>query len=231
MTTLFQWTTEIMLMIAHFPLSFVLPFLNWSPQAGRADKPTIILVERWIKRNPLHVFPKKFFERLGYSVHSVNFPMLETTFDQSARELRDYIDSHSLRDIVLIGLSNGGVTSYEYLQKYNGWKNTRLLITIGSPFGGAILGFLLFGSHVKQELDPQGAFVTQLREQKPLHPENIYCFGARVDQMVGSTNCYLPGVHHIEIDVVGHNLLHTLWKPTFEKIHTIITATPDATQR
>lgn len=148
--------------------------------------------------------------------------MLETTFDQSARELRDYIDSHSLRDIVLIGLSNGGVTSYEYLQKHNGWKNTRLLITIGSPFGGAILGFLLFGSHVKQELDPQGAFITQLRKQKPLHPENIYCFGARVDQMVGSVNSYLPDAHHIEIDVVGHNLLHTLWKPTFTKVNACI---------
>jgi len=206
-------------MLVHFPLSLTLLFINWDPKPGATNKPTIILVERWIKRNPLHIFMKRYFEKHGYTVHSINFPMLSGSFPESAQQLHDYITSHALNDVILIGLSNGGLTCYEYLENYDGWQKAGLLITVGSPFGGAIRAHLLYGTQVKQDIDPHGTYIKKIRAISSRHLDQIYCIGAKVDQMVGNEQSYLPGAHRINIDVIGHNLLHTIWRPTYEMIH------------
>ena len=224
MKYLFEWIIEFTLMFLHFPLGVLNFFLPFEPVATADGRTPIILVERWIKRNPLHFFMKNYLEKKGFTVYSVNFPLLHGSFSESARALKNYIEDKKLTNVILIGISNGGLTCYQYLTDYHGWGKTKLFIGIGTPFRGARLGFFLSTTVAKKELAPHGAYIASVLSKPLRHKEKIYCIGAKYDQMVGHTNSFLPGANKIIIDVAGHNLLHTIWLPTLRKIGTICLA-------
>jgi len=164
---------------------------------------------------------KKFLEKKGFIVYDINFPLLKGTFSESAGKLKRFIEEKNLSDIILVGVSNGGLTCYEYLTQYNGWGKTAKFISVGTPFQGARLGFLLFFTIAKKELLPKGLYVQSILKRPIRNADKIYCLGAKYDEMVGHHNSFLPGTKHIIVDVAGHNLLHTLWIPTLEKISNI----------
>lgn len=176
------------------------------------------MVERWFTRNPLHYFLKKYLEHKGFSVHFLRFSLTNGNFAQSARYLKGYIDSKELKDVVLVGISSGGLTCYHYLTDCGGWDKTKLFIGVGTPFKGSILSFMLFGFEIKKELDPHGTYIQSVLRKPVKNAQKIYSIMAVSDQMVGHDNSYLPGSKKIVIDVVGHNLLHTIWVPTMKKI-------------
>ncbi len=216
-----EWLLECLLIALHFPLgilNFIFP--NTPVKESRFPSP-IILVERWLKRNPLHIFMKKFLEKKGFLVYNINFPLLKGTFSDSAKSLKQFIEERKLSNVILVGISNGGLTCYEYLTQYAGWEKTKKFISVGTPFQGARLGFFLPSAAARQELSPKGSYTKSLLEKPAMHADKIYCLGAKYDEMVGHRNSFLPSAKQIVIDVAGHNLLHTLWIPTFEKINNI----------
>ena len=77
---------------------------------------------------------------------------------------------------------------------------------------------MLFGFEIKKELDPHGTYIQSVLRKPVKNAQKIYSIMAVSDQMVGHDNSYLPGSKKIVIDVVGHNLLHTIWVPTMKKI-------------
>lgn len=221
-----EWIIEISLMLFHLPLTSLNLFLNFEPVPNSTNKKTpIILVERWIERNPLHIIMKKYLEKKGFTVYSINFPLLKGTFKESAENLKKYINEKGLTDVILIGISNGGLTCYQYLNEFNGWDKTKLFIGVGAPFSGARLGFLLFFTKARKELATGSAYISSLMSKPLQHKDKIYCFEAKYDQMVGHDNSYLAGAQNIVINVAGHNLLHTLWLPTLRNISDILTST------
>jgi pimeloyl-ACP methyl ester carboxylesterase len=222
MKYLMEWVLEFLLVLLHFPLSILSPILSWKPTQGSPDKPDILLIERWLKRNPLHYVMKRYFERRNYTVYSISFPMLKDSFSLSGKQLAEFIEKKDLKNVILVGLSNGGLTCYEYVMNYGGWERTRKLITIGTPFKGAILGFLLWKTRVGKEIHTAGEYTAALQKIKPLHPERIHCIAARYDEMVGHARSFLRDAHQVTIDVAGHNLLHTIWIPTFRRVERII---------
>lgn len=217
MKHLSQWLIELILIIFH-PLlgilNYILPFKHINP----SKKPPIILVERWFTRNPLHYCMKLYLEKKGFTVYCVNFSLLNGNFKSSAQDLRDYIEERHLKDVILVGISSGGLTCYQYLTDYDGWKRVRMCIGVGAPFQGAKLGFMLIGLRVKKELDPCGKYIQSVLKKPMQNGSKIFSLMAVSDQMVGHKNSYLPGSHKIIIDVAGHNLLHTVWIPTFRKV-------------
>lgn len=216
-----EWIVEYILIILHFPLSILNLVLPNIPVRESRYRTPVILVERWIKRNPLHIFMKRFLEKKGFLVYNINFPLLKGTFSESAGKLRRFIEEKNLSDVILVGISNGGLTCYEYLTQHNGWEKTTKFISVGTPFQGARLGFLLPSAVAGKELSPKGQYTQSILKKPILHADKIYNLGAKYDEMVGHRNSFLPGAKHIIIDVAGHNLLHTLWLPTFEKINDI----------
>lgn len=224
MKYLLEWILESVLVLLHFPLSLLNPLLSWKTKKGSPDKPTILLVERWLQRNPLHYLMKLYFQKRDYTVYSISFPMLKDSFSMSGKQLAEFIEKKGLKDVVLVGLSNGGLTCYEYVMNYGGWDKTRKLISIGTPFKGALLGFLLWKTRVGDEIHTAGEYIASLQKTKPLHPERIYCIAARYDEMVGHARSFLREAHQVTIDVAGHNLLHTLWVPTYRQAEQIISS-------
>lgn len=216
-----EWLVECTLIALHFPLNILNFILPNAPAKEPQYQTPIIMVERWLSRNPLHFFMKKFLEKKGFIVYSINFPLLKGTFSESAEQLKLFIEEKKLSDIVLVGISNGGLTCHEYLTHYNGWEKTTKFISVGTPFQGARFGFLLFLTIARKELSPKSPYIRSLLKKPTCHTDKIYCLGAKYDEMVGHHNSFLPGAKHITIDVAGHNLLHTLWIPTLEKISSI----------
>lgn len=213
---------EALLLILHFPISalhIVFPFKEpTAPSSG----PVVIMVVRWINQNPLHNLMKRYLERHGCIVYKAYFDVHRGSFTQSARELQQFIEERDLHDVVLVGISGGGLTCYEYLQNRNGWSNTRQFIAVGTPFSGAQLSFLMVIRTAREEMSPKGEYIKSVLQKPVENKKNIYCLGAKYDEIVGSKNSFLPGTYHEIIDVAGHNVLHTIWTPTFKRIAELI---------
>jgi hypothetical protein len=214
----FQWILEFLLVIFHGPLSilnYVLPFHH---KKQTHKKGTIILVERWFRRNPLHFLMKYYLENRGFETHSINLPLLKDGFKESAHDLKIFLDTIPGNDLILVGISGGGLTCLEYLSEESAWKRVKLFIAVGAPFKGAVAGFLMPFSKPRSELINDSKYSRELLKKPILHKDRIICIAAVSDQMVGHDNSLLPGTRHVIINVVGHNLIHTIWLPTWKKI-------------
>lgn len=218
---LFDWLLEYALMILHFPLGILNFFLDFSP-LRKEHTPTVILVERWLKRNPLHYVMKKYLEKSGFVVHSINFNMLKGSFEDSASELAAFVKKEGIENAALVGISNGGITCLRYIDLYDMWKKIPIFIAIGSPFGGAQMWNFLPESIVKTELNPEGEYVKKIQSTPIKYPKKMVVIAARYDQMVGHKNTLHGSVRNIIIDVAGHNYVHTLSKNALKKVGGIL---------
>ncbi|KXK10452.1 MAG: hypothetical protein UZ22_OP11002000756 [Microgenomates bacterium OLB23] len=213
----FYWIIEVFLMVFHLPLSILNYILSFETKQQSKYKTSVILVERWFRRNPLHFLMKMYLEKKGFDVYAINLPLLEGTFKDSGKKLQDYIEEKKLGDIILIGISGGGLSCYQYLCDFDGWKKTKMFIAVGAPFKGARLAKLMLFKTPREDLMPGGPYISSLLARPVQHPDKIYSIAAKYDQMVGHDESFLPGSHEITLDVVGHNLVHTLWYPTYKK--------------
>lgn len=216
---LFYWFIELLLMIFHLPLSalnYVLPF---EPKKQSKYKTAVLMVERWFRRNPLHFFMKIYLEKRGFDVYCLNLPLLEGTFEESGARLRDFIEEKKLDSVILVGISGGGLSCLQYLNDHNGWQKTKLLIGVSTPFRGARLSMIMPFKVPREDLAPNGLYIQSVLAKEYKNTDKIYCIAARYDQMVGHAESFLPGAHAITLDVVGHNLVHTLYPPTYKLIH------------
>ena len=217
MKTIFQIIKEVVL-IATYPFGrLVSLFLKDEVSL----KPTILFVETWYTKNVHHRKWKKFLEKKGFQVQIVNFPIHKGSFKESAQKLKDYIEENDFSELILVGISSGGITSLLYLEDFGGWSKVKKFISIASPFRGSPM--FIFNIHTKsgRELLPNSTFITKLTERKIQNLDKIYCIHAKFDEMVPVSSSVLPGAANIQIDVVGHNNLHVDTKKTYEEVEKI----------
>lgn len=177
---------------------------------------TILIVERWFSTNGLHDLWVKYLTNKGFRVYTVNFPIQHGTFDQSAQELRDYIQKNDLKNFTLVGISGGGLTAYVYLQEYDGWKKVNRFISLGTAFYGTFAALFISFIMSGRELLPNSELTKKIKQQKVQHPEKIFTVAARFDELSPKSSTLLPGAHHITVDVFGHNNFHLDTKKTYD---------------
>jgi pimeloyl-ACP methyl ester carboxylesterase len=77
-----------------------------------------------------------------------------------ARESHDWLKAWHDRSgnqaakLVLIGHSMGGLISRHFLEVLDGWRNTRLLITFGTPYRGSLQALDFIANGMKKKLGP-----------------------------------------------------------------------------
>ena len=144
MKTFLEWNIEVFLILVHFLSNFLKPVV---PMDGVNNNPKyknpIVLVERWFTRNVFHFAAKKYLERKGFKVYSLNYPMMKGDFEESALNLKQFIEKNKISDAVLVGISGGATTCFDYLQNHDGWNKTHLFISIGGSLYGSPLARLL----------------------------------------------------------------------------------------
>lgn len=209
--------SEIFL-ICIYPISGIL--VNFIPKSrfeGKKEGKTIVIVERWLTFNIRHLYWKYYLERRGFRVLIKNFPLHRGDFEKSGAMLNQYLESHDCKDIVLVGISGGALTSLLYLQEHDGWRRVDKFISIGAPFQGTWSAFPVSFTYSGRELFPNSPLIQKIKKMQILHPERIFCIQAKYDEMVPKGSV-LPGANSVALPTLGHNNLHLRIRATYKKI-------------
>lgn len=182
------------------------------------QKPTIIILERWMQANFMHKIGKKYLESKGFNVYLISHSIKEGTFEQSAKQLKKFIDTQQLSEITLVGISSGGISALLYLQEHNGWDKANKFISIGTPFRGTLFALPIALSQSCRELLPWSPVVKKIKNMHISNSEKIVCLVAQIDELVPRTSAVLPTTTMQVIKVIGHNYLHLLCKETYKTI-------------
>lgn len=217
----YQILSEISLIVLYPVLSAIVWFVPRHELKGHGEGPTIILVERWLSVNIRHLYWKYYLEGKGYNVYLANFPIRKGNFEESAHQLAKYLERHGLSKVTLVGISSGALTALLYLQECNGWERVDKFVAVGAPFKGTGMALLLAFAYSGRELLPHSSLVKKISSMDIINPEKIYCIKAKFDEMVPNGS-FLPGAHHIMVNIVGHNNLHIRVRATYKKIMEIV---------
>lgn len=213
--TLWEIFSEIFSMIG-YPLSFIIKPPPEKQQSG--DKQVILIVERWFNHNFFHNQWIRYLRKKGFCIYFVNFPLYKGNFAESSLLLKNYIIDNKLKNIILVGISAGGVTSLLYLEEQNGWQYVKKFIAVGSPLKGNAMSLFISFIYSARELFPWSTFIKRLKRLPLSHPERIVCMRALFDQLVPATSSVLPGAKERIVTVVGHNNFHLHCKETYDII-------------
>lgn len=214
---LFQILSEISLLCLYPLFSFFAHFIPRSRFDGNGKGQTIVIVERWLSVNIRHVYWKFYLERRGFNVYLANFSLWHGDFAESAKDLKKYIERKNLKDIVLVGVSSGAITSLLYLQELEGWEKVKKFISIGAPFNGTWSALLLSFVPSGRQLWPESTLIRKISMFKLENIEKITCIRAKFDEMV-PTGSVLKGAREVRIGTIGHNNLHLGMGRTYTKI-------------
>lgn len=218
-----DWVIEIAIII-FYPLLAILRFflplkvLNPHPR----QRLPIVIVERWVTQNPLHIIIKWYLEKRGWRVYLVNFTVFQGDFATSAFALKRFLQINGLSEVILIGISLGSLTCLEYLQRLGGWEKVNKFIAIGAPFHGTSMVAVFFPFRSGRESFPKSTYLQGWENENLVNKAKIFSLYARYDELVPKESSLLEGVRNQEINVVGHNNLHVWKKETFEAIDSIL---------
>lgn len=218
----FEKMLENLLVVIHFPVYILNIFFRLkSTNNNPTQKYPIILVERWFRHNAFHAFGKWYLEHSGFKVYTINYTLIKGSFNNAAQSLEQFIEDKKLENVVLVGISAGAITILTYLQKYNGWNKTHIFVSVGGPLHGSPKAIRFPLTKSVQELQPKSEFLKDLYAGGIKNKDKIYCITAKEDNIVPDGYSTIEGSHIVKIDVIGHNLLHTFWIPTYKKISEI----------
>ena len=95
--------------------------------------------------------------------------------------------------LVIIGHSMGGLVARHFIECREGWRDTRMLVTIGTPYGGSLyaLGTLVNGKKVKFfDLTDIARSLTALYQLLPIYP----CYDGGDGTHVRVTEAQIPNL-------------------------------------
>ena len=99
--------------------------------------------------------------------------------------------------LILVGHSMGGIVSRYYLECLEGWRDTRVLVTFGTPYSGSLnsVGTLVNG--LKKKIGPVGIDLSELvRSLTAIYQllPTYACYDAGDGKLVGVTEATIPNV-------------------------------------
>jgi len=212
-----QIISEIALIVLYPFSAIVLRSLPQKAFAPSGEGQVIVIVERWVNYNIRHFYWKYYLQKQGFRVYLKNFPIYKGDFDKSSRNLSKFLTSNNLKNVILVGISSGAITSLIYLQERNGWERISKFVAIGAPFKGTWSSIFLIFSRSGWELFPHSSLIKRISEYRINNVNKILCIGSKFDEMVPS-GVYLPEAHTATINVIGHNNLHIMVRTTYRKI-------------
>ncbi len=118
---------------------------------------------------------------------------------QLATQAREWLEAWRTKSgnphakLIIIGHSMGGLVARHFLECREGWRDTRQLITIATPYGGALgsLGTLVNGKKIKFfDLTKAARSMTALYQLLPVYP----CYDDGGGNLVRVTEAAIPNL-------------------------------------
>ena len=129
----------------------VMPDLHLIPGLWKIDG--YAKVSRYIQDH-FDVTPGRNFHQFPYDWRRDNRIAARRLKEQTDRWLHDWRQEHPAAQLILIGHSMGGLISRYFLECLEGWRDTRMLITFGTPYRGSLNAFNFLVHGMKKTLGP-----------------------------------------------------------------------------
>ena len=170
-------------------------------------KKPIILIPGYLEKwnflskiaNPLsHVgHPIYVVKNLGYNTNEVHF---------SAELIHELIRENSLKNIILISHSKGGLIGKYLLSFKNEDGAIEKLIAVATPWAGSHAAKLIPHKSAK-ELRPNSEILEKLNIQSKVNHKIVSIYGIYDNHVWPTKSCYLDGAKNIEVDTYGHHTI------------------------
>lgn len=183
----------------HIEALFKSPPKNWLI----GNKGAVIIVqgfgEPWI-----------FFKRIADSLNEQGYKIyliyeLEynlRTIEESVRTIEKFINTHDIKDAVLLAHSKGGAVVKYFLDQSLKADCVKQYITVATPYHGTILGYL----HIRNlnEMRPNSIIANKMRLNVSNNKKILNLYPKIDNYVIPNKNLLLEGAENIQVDVIGH---------------------------
>jgi pimeloyl-ACP methyl ester carboxylesterase len=188
-------------------------------------RPVLLLHGFFSTRRTLDVLERRL-RRDGYGVFTLDLGGWRRVYNtRGIDDLADYVRTKLERiyarhpgmgPLTIVGHSKGGLVAAYYVKKLGGWRRTRAVITLGTPFHGtrrAWLGLPIAAlAPSLPQLLPGSAFLRRLEEGTWPASVALTSIWSRRDALAAWPSPVLdpggrPGVRNVEIDVLHFEFL------------------------
>jgi pimeloyl-ACP methyl ester carboxylesterase len=129
----------------------VMPDLHLIPGLWKVDGYS--KVSRYILEH-FEVTPGRNFHQFAYDWRRDNRVAAWRLKERTDRWLHDWRGDYPEAKLILIGHSMGGLVSRYFLECLEGWRDTRMLVTFGTPYRGSLNAFNFLVHGMKKTLGP-----------------------------------------------------------------------------
>lgn len=175
------------------------------PHRAKTKYP-VILVHGYYATRATNAPIERFLKGKGFRVFDVNLPGLNWQDMRKsslvvARRVEEVKRETGADQIVLVGISMGGLIALHYVRKRGGAAHVRRCISLGSPLNGtplAPLGQLISGFQAEagRQIAANSDFIQELHAG-PHEPCEIVSIGAVGDPMVPERSFSIPGATNV----------------------------------
>jgi len=205
------------------------PYLDVSdPTNIRQGEPAILLLHGSGANELSFTYARRILnEKYQGSVFSLQYDGVWMTdkkasiseFAQKVKKrCRDIMDKTNQKEIIIIGVSMGGLIGAYYKEYISDVANISKVITIGAPFHGSpLLEYIplwkISQRHV--EMRPNSKFLQELRDRMIKNLDNYFFIGSTEDLLVPFDNAIVKGGECMKFSGLGHYAFHaspSIWK-------------------
>ena len=184
---------------------------------------SVLLLHGWGATRRVMSLLERRLRRDGYGVFSVHLGGLFDTYNSKgiaglanlvAGKIEKLRQRHDLGKISIVAHSEGGLIARYYVKRLRGSRNTRALITLGTPHAGTVMAFAgIFAlgiiSRSIWQMTPLSPFIRDLKQGEWPPEVNLVSIYSRADWMSPYPSCLLeprgrPYVKNVEVENVSH---------------------------
>lgn len=199
-------------------MGFLGYFWKLRTDEGGKYKKSAVIVHGWLTQSPMLFFQKYSLQREGYKVYVPEFGWQLGDIEELTKKFSLYFEEEKISNVILIGNSLGSIISLNYLNKYNGWKHVKKIISMSGPFYGSNLAYLVFWfSKSARQMLPNSKFLNSLTKNVK-NKNRITCVSAEIDFIVPRHSSQIRGCNNKVIKILGHTNLQFLFPTYFKNI-------------
>ncbi len=191
---------------------------------SRCPRP-VLLLHGWMSARRTFDVLERRLRRDGYGVFSLDLGGLRGSSFRGIDDLADlvrakveriYARNPGLGPLTVVGHSKGGLIAAYYVKKLGGWRRTRAVVTLGTPYRGTPLGWLALpvAPLVRSlaQMAPGSAFLARLHDGAWPAQVRLASIWSRRDRAspypaaVSETHG-LPQLANVEVDADHRGLL------------------------
>ena len=136
-------------------------------------------------------------KELGYNTKKIH---------HSANLVREFIESHDLKNIIIVAHSKGGLIGKYILIHHNKDRRVKKVITVATPFGGTDTAKYFPIKSIK-EMHPHSETIQKLHKEQRVNKHIVSIYGVFDNHVWPVESARLEGAKNIQVNTHGHHTI------------------------